>query len=47
MTQNFASMIDATNGRIVNVGSGAGPMFTGKASKDDQKNIWNNPNVTW
>jgi len=47
MTENFVSMIDDSVGRIVNVGSGAGPMYAGKASEDDQKAIWNNPNVTW
>ena len=33
MVENFIDMIDATNGRIVNTGSGAGPMYAGKASK--------------
>lgn len=40
-------MIDATVGRIVNVGSGAGPMFTGKQSAEDNKAMWMNPEWTW
>ena len=40
-------MIDSNAGRIVNVGSLAGPNYAGKVSEDDQKAFWNNPDVTW
>ena len=39
-------MIDATEGRIVNTGSLAGPMYTGNVCEEDQKAVWNNPKVT-
>ena len=47
MVENFISMIDANEGRIFNTGSLAGPMYTIKVSEEDQKAVWNNPNVTW
>jgi len=47
MVDNFITMIDPTVGRIVNTGSIAGPMYCGKASEEDQKAIWNNPDCTW
>ena len=47
MVENFISMIDPTEGRIVNTGSGAGPMYAGKASEEDQKAVWNNQDLTW
>ena len=47
MVENFIDMIDATNGRIINTGSGAGPMYAGKASEEDQKAVWNNQDLTW
>ena len=46
MTDNFVSLIDATEGRIVNVGSGAGPMYTSKVSEAD-KPFWSNADTTW
>jgi len=47
MTESFVSLIDSSVGRIVNVGSGAGPMYVVKASEDDQKDFWLNPDCTW
>ena len=46
MTDAFLSLIDPAIGRVVNVGSGAGPAFVQKQSYADKK-FWRNPNVTW
>jgi carbonyl reductase 1 len=47
MTENFIPLIDATNGRIVNVGSGAGPMFAVKQTEEDLQAFWLNKDLTW
>lgn len=42
----FIPMLDPKKGRIVNVGSGAGPMWL-MQQNDETKNLLSNPNVTW
>lgn len=42
----FIPMLPATGGRIVNVGSGSGPMYLQQQS-EDVKRMLSNPDVTW
>jgi NAD(P)-dependent dehydrogenase (short-subunit alcohol dehydrogenase family) len=45
MTNAFLPMINPDGGRVVNVGSGAGPMYV-KKQDEEAKQFWSNPNVT-
>lgn len=46
--ETFLDLLDPENGRIVNVGSGSGPMYVGScSSKDDQKMLCSPETVTW
>jgi len=42
----FIPLLSTTEGRIVNVGSGAGPMYMAQASAED-KAFLKNPDITW
>lgn len=46
MVDAFLPMINPTDGRIVNVGSGAGPSFVSRAAPD-LKAVLTDPGVTW
>ena len=43
----FLDMIDHEKGRIVNLGSGSGPMYVGGCSRQDQKVLCDPSTVTW
>mmetsp|Transcript_83083 Transcript_83083/g.240454 ORF Transcript_83083/g.240454 Transcript_83083/m.240454 type:complete len:278 (+) Transcript_83083:75-908(+) len=46
MIEAFMPLLDASEGRIVNVGSGAGPMYMQRAD-DATKKLLKSPDVTW
>lgn len=43
----FVDMVDKDKGRIVNLGSGSGPMYVGGCSRTDQKVLCDPSAVTW
>ena len=45
-TKAFLPLLDSDKGRAVTVGSGAGPMWLGKQSPEDQA-FFTDPTVTW
>lgn len=43
----FVDMMDQEKGRIVNLGSGSGPMYVGGCRREDQKELCDPEKVTW
>lgn len=43
----FLDMLDQEKGRIVNLGSGSGPMYVGSCGRQDQKVLCDPSTVTW
>jgi NAD(P)-dependent dehydrogenase (short-subunit alcohol dehydrogenase family) len=46
MTEAFLPLLDSDTGRVVTVGSGAGPMWLGQQSPEDQA-FFTDPAITW